>query len=325
MRSTFSQLIKTTQDFCIDPGTSNSAGLSDSLTIIKRELNNAVKDIFTLMKKYKLRPLPKTATTVVGQIWYHNPPGLSKIESVTMAIGNIVLPLRVIHSQEEWDKLHIVPIVSNYPIAIFPRRDDFGIYPTPRSATTLTIVGNYQPLNMTADDYVGASAAVTNNSVTITPSGATLTADMVNRYFMATDDYRIPTSNWYRIATVTPSTSFTLETYYQDATDTDTKYLIAESPDIPEELHEFLPYRAASVYYGTRRRDLDQAQRYMNYYYTGDWGNQNRSGNIRGGILAVLKDLAENGSGNSQITEMTGTAVRPVLIGGIWSTVVSST
>lgn len=317
MRYTFGQLIQISEDFCIDATTSNSSGLSSTQVFLKRELNNASKDLFTLLKKYSLQPPAMTFSTVASQIYYHYPPGFSKLESITVPVGSMAIPLRIVQSQSEWDALHIVAITSNYPEAVFPRRDDFGIYPTPSSAVTCTMVGNYQPKNMTAQDVVSGTVTATNNSVTITGNGTLFTVAMVGLYFMLTDSSGISLGSWYRISGVASSTSLTLETYFQESTVTSASYVIADSPAIPEELQEFLPYRAAAVYYANRRRDLDQAQRFINFYYTGDFSNTKRSGTIRGGVLAVLKDLQENGRGNSQITEMAGG--RSVQFANPWS------
>ena len=324
MRYTNSQLLSITQDICIDDSITSVNNLSTAPVFLKREINNTVKDLFTLIKKYSLRPLPKTASTVAGQIWYHYPPGFSKFETITVPLGTLVMPLRIVQSQEEWDNLHIVPITSNYPEAVFPRRDDFGIFPTPQTVVTMTIVGNYQPSNMTTADYTTGTATTTNGSVTVTLTGATLTTSMIGSYFSLTDTVGgVMTGSWYRISGVTPSTSITLENFFSESSASTSPYVIAQSPDVPEELQEFIPYRAASVYYATRRRDVDQAQKLLNFYYTGDYANPKRKGNIKGGVLAVLKDLQERGRGNSQLTEMAGINRPPILAGGIWATVVS--
>lgn len=307
MRQTFSQIILASQDYCIDDTTSTQTGLSSSVGFIKREVNNTVKDIFSLMKKYSLQPLPKTATTVINQTWYHMPSGLSKIESITMPMGNLVVPLRVIESQAEWDQLHIIPITSNFPEAYFPRRDDFGIYPTPKSAVTLTIVGNYSPQNMTILDVTSpGTVATANNSQTVTGTSTTFASSMVGEFFMLTDTNGIGNGATYRISAYTSATAITLENTFQESSVSGASYLIGQSPDIPEELIEFIPYRVSAIYYANRRRDLEQSQRFMNFYYTGDFANPRRTGNIRGGILAVLQDLRERGRGNSQMAEIGG-------------------
>lgn len=304
MRSTFGELVQQSQDYTIDDTSGSTTNLTATVDFLKRELNHANKDIFTLFKEWNIQPLPVTASTVANQIWYHNPPGLSKIESVTIPSGNINIPLRIIQSQAEWDRLHIVPLTTNFPSAIFPRRDDFGIYPTPASPVTYTLVGNYQPINMTTDDVTAGTVTVSQNSRTVTGTDTSFSADMVGRYFFITTSSGISSGSWYRIAGYTSSTELTLESYFEESTVSGGNYKIAESPNIPEELHEFLPYRAAAIYYQVRRRDEETAQRLLNFYYTGDFINSNRRGNIRGGVLGVLQDLREKGRGNSQMVQM---------------------
>jgi hypothetical protein len=324
MRETFSSLIQRVQDLCVDDGSTTTNNLSTSRVFLIRELNNAIKDVFFLLKKYSLQPLPKTASTVSGQIWYHNPPGLSKIETVTMAVGSLVPPLRCIQSQEEWDVLHQVTLQSGYPIAYFPRRDDFGIYPTPNAAYTLTIVGNYTPVNLSQVDYNTGTVTATQNSTTLTGSGTAFTSSMVGRFFVLTDATGVPNGNWYRIAAYSSATSITLESYFEEATSAGATYLIGESPNLPEDLQEFLPYRAAGAYFASRRRDMEHSQQLLNYYYTGDFGNTNRRGQIRGGVISILQDLQENGRSNSQIAEMSDkTRLNNRLYYDVWGTTLS--
>jgi single-stranded-DNA-specific exonuclease len=84
MRETFSMLLKDAQNYTVDPASTTTTILSDSKTFLTHEINNAIKDVHFLLKKYNLQPLASTTTTVANQIWYHNPPGLSKIETVTV-------------------------------------------------------------------------------------------------------------------------------------------------------------------------------------------------------------------------------------------------
>lgn len=326
-RMTFRELLQVTQDACIDDSYTTQTGLSTSEDFLKREINNTVDTIFSLMRKYSLRPLPKTASTVAAQIYYYYPPGLTKLESVTINIGSISPPLKVIHSQEEWDRLQTFPISSGLPSAIFPRRDDFGIYPTPQGVYTLTLNGNYTPMHMTNNDYTTGTVAATSGSRTLTGTSTVWTAAMVGRWFCLTNNGGLATGftdgNWYRISAFVDATHLTLETYFQDTSITGGTYKIGESPEIPIELHEFIAYRAASVYYSMRRRDATHGQELMNYFYTGDYDNPKRSGKIQGGVLQVLSDLKERGSANSQLVEMGGVDYQNIFETGVWATTIS--
>jgi hypothetical protein len=103
MRSTYTRLIKTAQNFAIDDSTTSTTNLSDSKTFLANETNNTVTDLFQKLRNYKTQPTPRTFSTVADQIYYHNPPGLLSIESVTISVGDENYPLKPIHSQATWN------------------------------------------------------------------------------------------------------------------------------------------------------------------------------------------------------------------------------
>lgn len=320
---TTSSLLQKAINLTLDDSTQSFTGVSDTATFLKQELNNTLRDVFRLIKKYSLQPPPITDTTVAGQTYYVNPPELSKIETVTCTAGNMVIPLKRIESQFEWDRLHQVPLQSGFPIAYFPRRDDYGIFPTPQAnSATITLTGNYTPTNLTVADYTTGTVSVTNGSAILTGAGVTWLSSMVGYWFALTDSSGVPYGNWYKIGTFTSSSSLSITTAYQGSTASSQTYLIAQTPNCPEELQEFLPYRAASAYYQFRRNDPVKAQQLLNFYYTGDYANTNRSGNIRGGILGILQELQNNGRGNDQLTEMGPSPTYPLQFGGVWTTVI---
>ena len=62
--------------------------------------------------------------------------------------GGVAYPLIVIQSQLEWNRINQIDFSgTTIPQFIFPRRDDFGIYPTPQDAYTVSLTSN---LMMTA-------------------------------------------------------------------------------------------------------------------------------------------------------------------------------
>jgi hypothetical protein len=324
MRETYTSLLKAAKDYVVDPSSTTFTSLSSPEAFLKREINHTLRAIFDLMKEYKLQPLPRTASTVEGQIYYHNPPGLSTIESVTIAIGALVLPLKIVESQAEWDYLQQFPTSTGFPRAIFPRRDDFGLFPTPQDIYTLTLAGNYQPINIGVDDYAGGTVTVTQNTRNLVGDSTSWTSAMVGRWFTPTDSDFVSNGNWYRVSGYTSATSLTIESYFEDSDLAAATYLIGQSPEVPMELHEYIPYRAAAIYYGTKRRDQKQAQRLLNFFYTGDFENTNREGNFKSGVLGVLQGLKEKGRGNSQMTEMGMPEQGRSLGDGIWGTTISA-
>mgnify|MGYP003557614068 FL=1 len=306
-KMTFGELQQQSIDICIDDQSTSYTGMTDTLTFIKREINNAVSDIFTLMKEYRLEPPPKTINTVANKIYYPYPPGLMKPRSFTVDIGTLIPPLKIVQSQKEWDWLQQMTNTSTFPTHIFPRRDDFGIYPTPTSVQTVTIVGSYQPTRMTRDDYSAGVVTVTYGDETVTTSNATFTEAMVGSQFILTDSTSfIPNGNSYRIASFTSPQSIELSRTFMEDTAQGQHFVIGQSPEIPEELHYYIPYKVGSVYWHTRRHDSVRGQELANYFYTGDYNNTKRSGKMTGGILATLNDLRTNGRGSSNLIETYG-------------------
>jgi len=305
MRETFSTLIQTSRDFCVDDKTSTQSGLSDTLTFIKREINRTVQFCHKKLESvHKTLALPKTMATVDTYQYYSYPPGINVIDTVTIDNDTIIPPLTIIQNQREWDLLNSGPAVSGIPSHIYMRARDFGLYPIPGDAYTLTLTGRYYPKNMTALDYTTGTVTVAQNSQTVTGDSTTFTSSMIGRYFTPTDNLGVSNGEFYKIGAYSSALVITLETYFEETSLAGATYLIGESPEIPEELHELIPYRVAGVYYGTRRRDGKKGQEYMNYFYTGDYGNNRRTGRIEGGLLGFIQNYAMKGSDNSQIIDM---------------------
>lgn len=325
MRFTFSELIQDSQDVCIDDDTTTYTGLTDTESFIKREINSTNTDLFNLLKKYKLQPPPYTDTTVANQIYYNFRPGFSKLTSLTVNVGTYVPPLRIIESEDEWNVLQSVPTISGWPQAVFPRRDTYGIYPIPQYAYTMTLTGLWIPLNMTVVDYVTGTIQLVNGTPNIVGSGTTFTASMVGSWLATTDATRgIPNGNFYRIATWTDATHMTVDRNVIDTSASGLSFVIGQSPEIPEELHQFIPYRVGAAYYGLRRRNPTLAQQYLNYYYTGDYNNIEREGEIKGGVINVLNDLLEKGRDNSGLVETGGSsAMADIIRDASWTTIIS--
>ena len=322
MRNTFSELILASQNICIDDQSTTSTGLSDSLTFIKSEINNSVSDMFALLKEYQLEPPPKTLSTIASTTYYPYPSGLMKPESFTIDIGSHTPPLKIVQSQQEWDRLQQIKITSGFPTHVFPRRDDFGIYPRPASVYTVTIVGTYQPVRMTVTDHAVGNVTVVKDSATVTTSSGLFTSDMVDRWFALTDSTSlVPSGRWYRILSVTNATTLELSRTFNEGSVSGQTYVIAQSPEIPEQLHQYIAYKVGASYWQLRRQDAVKAQELLNYFYTGDYNNSKRSGRMVGGVLLTLNDLRGNGRGNSNLIETGGAEYdNSFLANTIWGT-----
>lgn len=305
MRETFGTILKTTQNYCIDDETSSSNSLSDSRTFLKREINKSVQYIQRKLNMYKTRGTPKTMSTVADQIYYHYPPGLNNIVSATMDIGDRHYPMEILSNQMVWDRYQEVEILANRILQyVFPRQYDFGIYPTPGDVYTVTLVGNYLPQRMSAEDYNDGTVSVSQNSQTVTGSGTTFTSNMVGRWFCEANSDGDAIGNWYKISAFGSTTSLTLQSFFEESSLSASNYVIGESPEIPEEAQEFIPYKAAASYYATVRKDPEQAQKLLNYFFTGDFANPRRSGKLEGGILDIVSRYKNEGRGASPLIRM---------------------
>lgn len=307
MRMTNSEIIQACTDICIDDQTVTYTGMSDSKTFIKREINNTVSDIFTLLKEYRLEPPPKTLSTKANTKYYSYPSGLMKPESFTINLTAQIPPLKIVQSQQEWDRLQQINLTSGFSTHVFPRRDDFGIFPTPDAVYTITIVGTYQPVRMTVDDYTTGVVAVVNDDETIATTGSILTSAMVDRWFSLTDSTSLVSNGkWYRLAGFTDSSHMELSRTFTELSAQGQTFVIGQSPEIPEELHQYIAYKVGSVYWHTRRQDSNKAQELANVFFTGDLNNSKRSGRMTGGVIQVLNDLRTNGRSNSNLIETGG-------------------
>lgn len=299
MRETFSSLLLTTQNYISDASATTTSGLSATDTFLKKEINKAARLIFSKLRNYRTQSVDKTADTVEDQQYYHYPPGVKNIHGVTVTISSVAYPLTVVESQRTWDILNQLDFSGNaIPQFIFPRRDDYGIWPTPAAdGNTITFKAHYIPKDMTIADYTTGTVTSVQNDATITGSGTTFTSAMVGRWFKADSD-----KDWYRITTYTSATSIELESVFEGSAVSGDTYIIGESPEIPEELHELIPYKAAASYLAGPRRSPEKAQAYLNYFWTGDFDNNARRGSLaRGGLLGAMADYGAIGRSNSRI------------------------
>lgn len=296
-RETFSSLLLTSQNYIVDPSTTSSTAISDTKTFIKKEINNVCRLIYDKFKNYKVQK-QQTASTVADQQYYHLPPDFLRLEQATLTVGDVAYPLQVVDSMENWKYLNQVDFSGmTLPQFIFPRRDDFGIWPIPQDTNTITLDYNYMLKDLVNEDYTTGTVVVTNNDATITGTSTTFTAGMVGRWFKFDND-----GDWYRLKTFTSTTEMELESVFEGSTATTNTYVIGESPEIPSETHQYIPWAVAAAFLAGPRRDPVKAQTYQNYFFTGDFSNNSRRlKDTGGGILGVLKEYMSRGRSNSQL------------------------
>lgn len=283
-RRTFTKLQTTTKDYISQP--TGSVASSTVANFIKEHLNAGYHLVQAELRGYIMQDLPLTASTEEDEQYYYYPPGVyPPITEATLEIGDVAYPLKVIESQKEWNRINQVDFSGmTIPQYIFPRRDDFGVYPIPAAdGDTITFVGNMLDRDMSVEDYTDGTVTATQNDETITGSSTTWVAGMAGRWFATDADL-----NWYRIATFTSTTSMELETVFEATTAAGGDYTIGECPEIPPELHQLLPHYAAAQFFSGPRKDFGAAQAHLNQFWTGDFSNSSRRLlNVHGGLLGA--------------------------------------
>lgn len=251
---TFTQLVN---------GASEVTGDTDSTTTpyFKRAINQGMQKFMASLRRYWTRA-SKVTDIVANQQYYQLPQDAIRITGVVITQSSIPYPLEVITSETEWRRLNVMTTATlTIPTYYFIRgNDEIGVWPTPSTAISSGLEIYYEPrtVNMTQDDYLAGTVAVTNNSQTITHSAAGFTNKMVGRYFQTTDN---TDGLWYKITAYVDASNLTLENYYQGISATTATFLIGECPSFPEEFHESLIDYAAYRYY-LDRKDIGVASEY---------------------------------------------------------------
>lgn len=250
--------------------------------------------------------LPASVNNISGDHaqYYHNPPGFVTIDGITISVGtlgtsNIIrYPLTLESSQEEWEKKNIVPMqIAIPPQNFFPRRDDFGIWPIPRTLYSANLYYHYRDRNLSNADYMGGTITLTKGSNKVTGSSTAFTAAMVGRFLEVTDGTVNGQGYFYRIQHYTSGTQVELDAIWQgDTTSGISSYRIGECPEIPDDLHMYLPDGVTAGYLKDVRKDTDNGQRFLNSFWTGDMFNTSRKEddeNVSGGLIGGMKAYAD--------------------------------
>lgn len=254
-------------------------------TFLQQELNRAYRYILSELRNFKTQ-ITYTSTTTSGQQYYHNPSANVIIEAITVTIGSVKYNLKPLDSNQKWNDLNAIQFVGlAIPQFFYPRRDDFGIYPKPQGAYVMEMVYSPRYPDMQNEDYTTGTVSITNGTTTITGSATTFTQAMVGRWFKVNTD-----GSWYRIASYTSATQIDIENNYEGITVSGGAYTIGESPEVPEEVHELLAYRAAEMYFAGLRGDpSSKAQYWGNMFFTGDGNNNSRDlTSVRAGLLGAI-------------------------------------
>jgi hypothetical protein len=285
MRETFGSLITQSQKYCLND---TSGG---TLTFIKSEINRAQRFIYAELSDY-LGLRTQTSATVASQQYYHLPPDGIHIETCVITINGVNYTLISVDSQKQWDILNAIQVQPTaLPEFFFSRIRDFGIWPIPQAAYTITLTYQWEPVDMTQTDYATGTITLTNHSQTVTGAATTFASWMADAWLSASRP--LGDGQWYKVSTYGTPTTLTLEEAYQGSTLSSLSYTIGESPDIPGETHELIPYRVSHMYFLTQRKDPAQAQVFSNLFWTGDPALDENTKDAQGGFMGTRARYAK--------------------------------
>jgi hypothetical protein len=273
----------------------NLVGSTDSnlLADFQANLGRRYQLILSELKNYK-NQTQFTASTVANQQFYAWPPSTVDIESVVITVGSVNYPMQIINSQYNWDQLNAILIqASAMPQFVFPRKDDFGVWPIPQAVYTITFNAHARDRNLLVEDYVGGTVQVTSGSNSIVGTNTTWTAGMVGRWFEVTDTTVNGHGYFYRITAVGSTTTATLNTSFYGDSKSGLTYLIGESPEIPEEGGIVLVDGVTADYYSGMKVDPDKSAFFTNKFLTGEGSkglpeDMTAQSTIKGGLYGLI-------------------------------------
>lgn len=299
MRDTNSTLIRRTLDIVRNSDTSSIDSMTPTPDFVQRAINDSVRAIVDYLLSHKIEGDEVIVKTVADQQFYPYPPRLNWLSNVTWEVGGVKYVLEVVESEDTWSRLNMVDYSgSTLPQYIYPRKADFGLYPKPQTNDQdITLSAYYIPKNMSQVDVTAGTITIDNGETAVVGVGTDFTSDMVGRWIEIAGD-------WYRIDSVTDSENLDISRAYYSPNITGSSYVIGESPDIPEVLHEFIPYKAASAWFANNNGDYENAQANLNYFWTGDYNNPNRDETMaEGGIIGYTKRARKRGREASQLVK----------------------
>jgi hypothetical protein len=277
---------------CIDGSGGDNA--SASQTFYKRHINSRYEHILSKLPSY-LSEITRTFTTVADQQYYHFPPNIKEIESLSVTVGSVTYPLTPVHSNKRWVDLNALTVQpSSIPQLYFKRQRDYGIWPIPQDAYSSSIEYSIRAGGLVRTDYVTGTVTATENDETVEGAGgtawSTTTNVMPDDWFTLTDSNGETRGSWYRVASVTDADTLELESVFEETTEAGATYIIGQSPELPEDLHELTAHGALADYFAGLRQSVAKAQGWSNIYWTGDWGNDSRSPrSVSGGLIDGIR------------------------------------
>lgn len=238
------------------------AAINEGQKITENELDNFVVED------------TRTGNTIAALNTIPSPENYIRAKFLYVTSGNLRYDAQFVYSEEQWQTIvAALPTQSNYLRYAFPRPDTIELYPTPASILPYTLQYVSEFRDMQYDDYsAGTVSTITNTTPLLALPYATVvgtgtpawTAAMAGRYFKMNSD-----SQWYKITSVTNSTTLVLAKAYAGLTVgslPSAGYTIAEMPRLPEAAHVLLYYYALKEYYAGPKKDAANLKKFSDLY-----------------------------------------------------------
>ena len=265
--------------------------LTDNLTFGDQMINDGIRKIIAMPKRWDFLDTTSTTVTVASQSNYKTPYNFDKLYTVTITVGTTKYTVKEVPNREYWDMLQeSTNVTSDTPEWYFLDSGQINFYPAPASSGN-TINFNYKQSvrDLSNADYTTGTVTATNASTTITGAGTTFTAAMVGRYLKVNAD-----GFWYKIASFTNATTIVLDKAFQGTTVAGAAFTIGEMPILPESFHDLPVFYAVMMYYTYKNTDFKKERDFAQLWVTGLKDLEAYAGNRSSGVLIEDDSMMQN-------------------------------
>jgi len=240
-------------------------GLTDAATLtkLKRDMNVGAS-LFLAALGREFNRKARFTDLVADQQYYQLPEDGQKLKEVVASSGGWDVPLEQIPDEHAWRMLNMTTVTGQPTHYFIKGYDELGLFPIPGATITdgLELVFSPKHVELTQDDYVTGTLAVTNGSQTVTGTGTTFTSKMEGQWLQVTDG---TDGNWYRVSEFNSTTVLTLENFYQGTSGSSKTFRIGQVVDIPEE-HQEAPSDYACYRHFLKRGDPVKADTFKTLF-----------------------------------------------------------
>lgn len=194
------------------------------------------------------------------------PQYVDRLSSITVTVGTYKYSPKEAPDRVTWDRRDMVTVSSDIPFWWFNFDGRLGLLPRPSTASNLiTINSKRLQRDLTVADYTTGTITTTSGN-TVTGSGTTWTSQMVGRWLQITDGDAVGKGDgfWYKILSVTSTTSLVLEKAYAGTalSAASAAYTIAQCSHLPEQYQDLPIYDALRTYFTSIDPAPEKAQLY---------------------------------------------------------------